>query len=139
MRITTPLEKLLNSAINVAAVFIIFLPFLIFLDTSLFKKIIFIVLFLLYKLVIIFFNGNRSLGMIITKTYWKREYPLKNQLLHALLYTLSLSTLLFWIFFPFDLFLANMLLIQLPSIILTGTTFHRYISGNMVTVKKEAP
>lgn len=137
MRITTPIEKLLNSAINVIIVFIIFLPFLFFLESSIItKKILFIILFFLYKLIIIFFNGNRSIGMMITRTYWKKKYPLKNQLLHAVLYTLSFSTLLFWIFFPFDLFLINMLLIQLPSVILTGTTFHGYISGKMMTIKR---
>ena len=138
MRITTPLEKLLNSAINVMVVFIFFLlPFPIILDFTLFlKKFIFICLFFLYKLIVIFFNGNRSVGMMITQTYWKKKYPIANQLIHAALYTLSFSTLLFWIFFPFDLFLINMLFIQLPSIILTGTTFHGYLAGNMTTVKK---
>lgn len=140
MRITSPLEKLLNSTINVIVIFIIFLPFLIFLNISLFsKKFVFIVLFFIYKLAIIFFNENRSIGMIITNTYWKKTYPLKNQLLHAVLYTLSFSTLLFSIFFPFDIFLINILLIQLPSIIITGTTFHGYIAGKMMTVKKPNP
>ncbi len=137
MRVTTPPEKLLNSAVNILVVFIILLPFLLFLEASIFtKKFLFISLFFLYKLTIIFFNGNRSLGMMITKTYWKKKYPLKNKILHAVLYTLSFSTLLFWVFFPFDLFLVNMLLIQLPSVILTGTTFHAYLSGKMMTVKK---
>lgn len=136
MHPTKPLEKLLNSAINAALVFIIFSPFLFSDLNSTFKKLIFISLFLLYKFIIVIFNNNRSVGMIITKTYWKEKYPLKNQIFHAILYTVSFSTLLFWVYFPFDLFLINMLLLQLPTIILKGTTFHGYLAGNMLTVKK---
>ena len=74
--------------------------------------------------------------MMILNIHWKEKYPLKNQLIHSVLYTASFSTLLFWVWFPLDLFLINMLLLQLPTILLTGTTFHGYLSGNMVTVKK---
>lgn len=136
MRPTTALEKGLTSLINVIVVSLFFLPF-IFLNLSILtKKLIFIFLFFLYTVLCYFLNNGRSIGMVITKTYWKEDYPLKNQLIHKILYTASFSTLLFWIYFPFDLFLLNILFIQLPSIFLTGTTFHGYLAGKITTVKK---
>ena len=136
MRPTTFLEKGLNSFISVAVLFILFIPILS-LDISLLsKKLIFILFLFVYQIAIIVFNENISIGMIITKTSWKNNYPLHNQFVHAILYTASFSTLLFWIYFPFDLFLINMLFIQLPSILLTGATLHGYLSGKMTTVKK---
>lgn len=138
MRKVSSIIKLTNSIINVIFVFIIFIPFLFFINNLLYKKLIFILMFFIYKLVFLFFNDNRTIGMMITKTYWKKEYPLRNQLIHAVLYTLSFSTLLFWIFFPFDLFLENILLFQLPSMKLTGMTLHEYLSGKMEGVKKSS-
>lgn len=135
MRETTAFEKLLSSIINILCVLIFSLPFL-FLDINHnIKKSIIIIMFLLYKIIIIFFNKNRSIGMMITETRWKEPYPLKNQIIHAILYTLSFSTLLFWIFFPFDLFFMNMLFVQAPTLQLKGTTFHGYFAGDMRTVK----
>ena len=134
---TTAWEKLLNSAVNVGIVLILFLPLWLWLDTTItVKKMALIALFFTLKLGILFFNQNRSLGMMLTKTYWKEKYPLRHQLIQAVLYTLSFSTLLWWVYFPFDLFLANMLLIQLPTVLRTGTTFHGYVAGRMVTVKR---
>ena len=136
MHPTNFLEKALNSLISVVAAFILFLPILLLFDMELlFKKLIFILFLFIYQIIIILFNKNISLGMIITKTRWKEEYPLLNQFIHAVLYTLSFSTLLFWIYFPFDLFLVNILLIQLPSILLTGSTLHGYLAGKMTTIK----
>ena len=135
-RPTTALEKLLNSAINVALAFVIVLPLWLLVDSSfMVKRILFLMLFLLLKLTVLFFHENRSPGMIITKTYWKEKYPLRNQLLHAVLYMLSFSTVLFWVYFPFDLLLINILLIQLPTVLKTGTTAHGYLAGKMFTVK----
>ena len=93
-------------------------------------------MFFLYKLVFVIFNNNRTLGMIITKTYWQEEYSLKKQLLHSVLYTASFSTLLFWVYFPFDLFIANILILQIPTILLKNMTFHEYLSGGMKAIKK---
>ncbi len=73
--------------------------------------------------------------MTIVGTYWAKDYPLKNQLIWLSLYTLSFSTLLFWVFFPFDLFLINMLCLQLPMILIKKTTLHGFLSGQMVTIK----
>ena len=78
--------------------------------------------------------ANKAM-QVVRREEWKEEYPLLNQFIHAVLYTLSFSTLLFWIYFPFDLFLVNILLIQLPSILLTGSTLHGYLAGKMTTIK----
>ncbi len=137
MRRVNVFEKLMASVVNVIIVSIVFLPFLVFFELSLLlKKLIFVSLFLLYKLFFIFVNKNRTVGMIVMRTHWKRKYLLKKQILHAVLYTLSFSTLLFWIVFPFDLFLVNMLLLQLPSMKLTGMTLHEFLSGKMEGVKR---
>ncbi|MBI2148143.1 hypothetical protein HYU23_00535 [Candidatus Woesearchaeota archaeon] len=136
MRNTTLFEKGLSSFINVVFVSIFFLPFLFIDIPFLIKKFIFIFLFLLYKLILIYFLENKSIGMILIGSYWKENYPLKNQFIHAVFYTISFSTLLFWIYFPFDLFLFNMLFIQIPMILYKGTTMHGYLAGKMVTVKK---
>ena len=69
--------------------------------------------------------------MIILGIKWKEEYPLKQQIIYVLLYTLSFSTVVIWIYFPFDLLFFNLLFIQLPTVILTGSTLHGYLSGRM--------
>ncbi len=135
-RSTNFLEKGINSLINVIAVFILFLVFVLLFDVTVReKKLIFILLLLVYQIAIILFNKNVSLGMTITKTRWKKEYSLYNQFIHAALYTASFSTLLFWVYFPFDLFLFNILFLQIPTILLTGSTLHGYLAGKMTTVK----
>ena len=134
MQDTSIIEKLVPSIINVAIVLLISSPILILKSSVLEKKLIIIGLFFLYGLIFIFFNNGRDLGMILFKTYWKEHYPLIQMLIYNFLYTLSFSTLFFWKFFPFDIFLFNMLVLQLPIILLTGTTLHGFLSGGMTTV-----
>jgi hypothetical protein len=74
--------------------------------------------------------------MIILNISWKEEYPLKQQIIYTFLYSLSFSTIVIWIFFPFDLLLFNLLCIQLPTVLLTGTTLHGYLSGKMSGYKE---
>lgn len=137
MRKTYWYEKFYSSIINVGIVFIVFIPFY-FLPVSLFsKKLILLSLFFFYNTgFIILEKNNRCLGMIITGKYWKKKYPFKQRLLYVVLYTLSYGTIFFYIFFPFDLLIFNLLVLQLPTILIKKTTFHGYLSGNMVTVKK---
>jgi len=135
MRETNIFEKILASIINIIIVFIIFLPFLFIVLDNTSKKLILISLFFVYSRIFSFLNKGRDLGMIAIGTYWKEEYPLWNQLIYSILYTASFATLFFWIYFPFDLFLFNMIILQLPCILLTGTTLHGYLSGKMITVK----
>ena len=136
MRLTTPFEKACNSLINILFVVVLSFPFWYTSFTLTIKKLIILLIFFLCKLIFIFFNKNRSLGMMLTNTEWKQRYPLNQQIFHALLYTSSFSTLLFWIYFPFDLFLLNMFFLQIPTLYFKKTTFHGYLAGNMVTIKK---
>jgi len=136
MRKTNIHEKIYASIINVIIVFVIFLPFYFLISNLLFKKFIFISLFFIYSFIFAVYYNGRDFGMMIAKTHWKEKYPLKNHIIYSALYTLSFSTLFFWIIFPFDLFLLNMLIIQLPCILITKTTFHGYLSGKMTTIKR---
>ena len=81
------------------------------------------------------FRRYRLLGMLALNSHWKTDYPIPSQLIHALLYSASFSTLLFWVWFPGDLLLLNLLCLQLPSVLATGTTLHGLLAGNMVDVK----
>lgn len=136
MRKTSILQKFAASVINATVVLLAFLPFYIYIENILYKKLILIGLFLLYNLIFLAFNNSRCLGMILMETYYDKRYPKINQLLYILLYTASFSTLLFWFYFPFDLFLLNVVILQIPTILINGTTIHGYISGNIKTVTK---
>jgi hypothetical protein len=137
-RDTNILEKLIPSIINLFIIlFLSLIVIYIFnIENTILRKIIFISIMFLYNLCISVFNKNRCIGMIIMNTYWDKEYSLTNRILYALLYTLSFSTLLFYIYFPYDLLLFNLLLIQLPFILTKHTTAHGYLSGNMKSIKK---
>jgi len=135
MNKTSALEKLLMSAINAIAVIFISIPFLILVESVFYKKIIVISVFFLFNLFFLVFNKNRCLGMILRKANYCKKHSTKENLVYITLYTLSFSTLFFWIMFPFDLFLINMLLIQLPFIYKTGTTFQGFMSGKLTTIK----
>ncbi|KKU15575.1 hypothetical protein A3I34_02570 [Candidatus Jorgensenbacteria bacterium RIFCSPLOWO2_02_FULL_45_12] len=135
MRETNIVEKFLASVINVAVVGIVFFPFIFSDVSSLIKKLILIVIFLLYNLLVLIFNKNRCIGMVCLRTRWKENYPFVNQAIYILLYTLSFSTLLFHVYFLFDLFLLNMIFLQLPMVVLKKNTLHGYLSGKMITVK----
>jgi hypothetical protein len=128
---TNAIQKLSVSIINTFFVVLLSLPFYLICDFTTTYKIILVLLFFLYNLSFIFLTKNRCLGMIILNIQWKKEYPIKNQLIYVFLYTLSFSTIVIWIFFPFDLLLFNLLLIQLPCVLITGTTLHGYLSGKM--------
>jgi len=128
---TNALQKLSVSIINVFFVLLLSVPFYIHYGFNVQYKVILVVIFLFYNLVFILTTRNRCLGMIILNIHWKENYPLKNQIIYAFLYTLSFSTAVIWIFFPFDLLLVNLLLIQLPFVLKTGTTAHGYFSGKM--------
>jgi len=133
---TTIFKKLFASLINVVVVFIIALPFLFWMGWGWPWRLLIIGLFFSYNLGALIFNNNRCLGMVIAKTKWAKEYSKSQHLLWIVLYTLSFATLFIWIRWPFDLFLINMLILQLPSVLITGTTLHGLLSGKMETVKQ---
>jgi hypothetical protein len=133
---TNALQKLSVSIINTIFVVILSLPFYFIFGFTNTYKIILVLIFFLYNLSFIFLTKNRCLGMIILNINWKEEYPIKQQILYVFLYSISFSTIVIWIFFPFDLLLFNLLFIQLPMVLLTGTTLHGYLSGKMSGYKK---
>ncbi len=134
MRESKAYEKLLMSTINAIVVLILYLPFhFIYSDWTL-RKIILILLFFLYNLFVLVFNKNRCVGMIVFRSYYDGEVVFWKHLLYNVLYTLSFASLLFWVFFPFDVFLVNIFLIQLPVVLKTGTTLHGYLSGGIKTM-----
>jgi hypothetical protein len=126
-------DKLFASIINVAFVVTFLVPLNYLLNIN--WKILLIGIFFLYNLYFLIFNKNRCLGMVLLGFRWKRDYKLYNHLIFIVLYTLSFSTLLFHIFFPFDIFLINMFLFQLPMVLKHKTTLHGYLSGKMVGMK----
>ncbi len=135
MKPTNVWNKLLPSILNVVLVFAISLPVLYFFSFFIWK-VSFILLFFVIHLVFLIFNKGRGFGMVICKTYWEKDLNFSNGLLYLIFYTLSFTTILFYIWFPFDLLLINLLLVQLPMILNTGRTLHGYIAGSAVTVKK---
>lgn len=126
------IKKLSVSIVNVFVVVILTLPFLGLFGFDLRYRITVGVAFLVYQLIIALTPSKRSLGMIVMKSYWSKKYSLVNHLTFAVLYSMSFATALFWIKFPFDLLLFNLLLIQLPMVLKTGYTVHGYLSGRMV-------
>lgn len=129
---TSAWQKLLVSIINTGFVGILSIPFYILFGFNFEYRLILVLIFLGYQIAILLFPGKRSIGAIITHTVWNKEYPLKNHIIYAFLYTLSFATLVTWMVFPFDLLLINLLLIQLPFVWRTGYTLHGYLSGKMV-------
>ena len=66
---------------------------------------------------------------------WAKDYPIKNHIIFALLYSLSFATAVTWIVFPFDVLLVNLLCIQLPMVLKTGYTLHGYLAGKMYGIR----
>ena len=135
-RATNISEKIIPSAINVLVVFTISSPFIFLWGFGLSWKLAIIAIFFVYNLVFALFNDNRCPGMIVAKTYWQKDFILSQKLVYTVIYTLSFSTIFFWLFFPFDLLLANLLLVQLPMVLAKDTTLHAYLSGNNKTIKQ---
>jgi hypothetical protein len=128
---TNAIQKLSVSILNTLFVAILSIPFYFLYGFSTTYRILLVLIFFLYNLSFVFLTKNRCLGMILLGIKWKEEYTLKQQLIYIFLYSLSFSTIVIWVFFPFDLLLSNLLFIQLPTVLLTGTTLHGYLSGKM--------
>lgn len=138
-RPTNIYEKLVPSLINAVVVLVISLPFFLLWGHGLKWKMAVIAIFFVYNLGFAIFNKNRCLGMIIAKTSWQKEFNLIQKLVYTVLYTLSFSTIFFWIVFPFDLLLVNLLILQLPLVLLRQTTLHAFLSGKNKTVRSQQP
>jgi len=136
MRDTNLLEKVVPSIINVGITFLISVPFLLYFGLSFEWKICVILIFYIVQI----FDTHETFsfqcfGMRVFGTVWERRYSRFQRNIYSILYTASFSTLFFYIYVPFDLFIFNMLLLQLPSVLITGTTLHGLLSGNMRTKK----
>jgi len=132
---TTLPEKIIPSIINAGAVIILATPFLFARPNFMAWRFILIAVFFSYTLFFLIFFKNRCLGMMIMHTYWDTNYKFTQHLTYDVLYSLSFASLIIWLWFPFDLFIINMLLFQLPILILKKTTLHGLISGNLKTIK----
>jgi hypothetical protein len=128
---TNALDKLLVSIINFAIVAIPTVPFW-FIGHW---RVALVGFFLAYQIIIAFTKTGRSVGMRLLKIRWAKDYPLKERLIFAILYTASFATVVVWLFFPFDLLVFNLLFIQLPMVLATGYTLHGFLSGRMYGVK----
>jgi hypothetical protein len=134
-RLTSPVEKLLISAVNAVVPLLLAAPFLLTGLTLQQIKWILVALFFAENIEAMVFHAYRLPGMYLLGSRWKKSYPISRQLIHATLYSASFSTLLFWVWFPGDLLLLNLLCLQLPCVLATGTTLHGFLAGNMVDIK----
>lgn len=73
--------------------------------------------------------------MIIIKTKYERDKSFLELLIYVIFYTISFASILFYIWIPFDLLLVNLVIIQLPIILVKETTFHGFIAGNIRTLR----
>lgn len=135
MKNTNIFYKSLPSIINIALTFILSIPLLVYFGFGSNYKISWAMIFLLYNLVFELFFYKRDPGMIFVGTFYEHQRTTLQKILYVILYTLSFSTLLFYIWVPFDLFLINILFIQLPCVLITKNTFHGFLAGNVKTVK----
>ncbi len=131
---TKPLEKFGSSFINAIITLGLSVPFLIYLGPTMYWRISVIVIFALYETYMFVFLKDRCFGMKIMDTYWRSHYTFWQHVRFNIFYTMSFATIMFYIWFPLDLLLINLLFIQLPMSLITGTTLHGYLSG-MHTVK----
>jgi len=134
MRSTSIWEKALASAVNTIITLIVSLPFFLIWGFGSKWKLSVLIIFFLVEFLFSIFGKNKDLGMRVVGSKWRGRHSIIQYFLYNIFYTMSFSTLFFSVWFPLDLFLINILLIQLPCILATGTTFHGYISG-LETIK----
>jgi len=134
MRDTSVWEKLIPSLINASTALILSIPFYLYWGLNIKWKLIAILIFYIMQVLDTHENIKfRCFGMRIFGTVWEKNYSRLQRNVYSILYTLNFSTLFFHIYFPFDLFLANMLLLQLPSVLISKTTFHGLLAGGLRT------
>ena len=122
------------NAMIIIGIGIVFAPF-----QPLPPKIFMIILFVVYNLGCLLLNKNRDLGMAMVGAYWKENYNRAQQLFYIILYTLSFTSIFFHLFFPFDLLLFNIVLLQVPSLFYGGMYFPNLLAGKMEIVTTKLP
>lgn len=134
MRNTTAFEKLAASLLNAALALIISLPVFLYLGIGLWWKLATIAIFYIIQVLDTHERiGFRCFGMRLIGTTWAGKYSRTQRNVYSVLYTLSFSTVFFHVYIPFDLLVFNLLLIQLPCVLITGTTLHGFLAGGMRT------
>ena len=121
-------KKALASAVNVSIVFGITSPIYFFFGIETWR-ISYLILFFGYSLV----WRERCLGQRVARTY--QDQPTSPA--YAALYTASTATLIFWVFVPLDLALANGLFLQLPCLMIWGNTPHGLIARRRTVTETE--
>lgn len=129
MRPTTILEKSLSSVINAGIALAISAPVYFFVHDAVWWKLSAIAAFY-------FVARYLNVSMRAVGSRWEQEYTKTQLEVWLAAYTASFATLFFWVFFPFDLFVANVVLLQVPTILLTGTTFHGFLAGGVRSVRR---
>lgn len=129
IRPTTALEKIAASLINAVFAFGLATPFLIMWGPTLSWKLSVVVLFALYEAFVFLVFKDRCFGMQILNMYHKYRFRKRDHILYCIFYALSFSTCLIYIHFPLDLLLVNIFFVQLPVVLMTGTTLHGWLSG----------
>jgi hypothetical protein len=135
MKTTNIFEKLFSSITNIAFTFVLSIPFLLIYGDTTKWKITWVGIFFLYNCIFEFVY-NRCLGMMFSGTYYEKEKTGSQKIIYVSLYSISFSTILFYIWFPFDILILNLILIQLPFVLITGNTFHGFVSGKIKTIRK---
>lgn len=133
-RSTKIIEKLFVSLINVLITGAMVIPFAIVFGLGITLWLIWATLFFLLNLVFEF-RFDRCPGMLVLRIHYNHRRNIAQKLLYCVFYTISFSTIFVWAWFPFDIFLANMILLQLPMVLKTGTTLHGFLAGKLVTMK----
>ena len=77
--------------------------------------------------------SRRCLGQRVARTYQSNP----TSVAYAALYTASTATLLFWIWVPLDLAIANGLLLQLPCLAIWGNTPHGILARRRTMTEAE--
>lgn len=134
MKKTTAVEKLITSLVNASIITVLSMPLIFILDFNAWRWSV-VGLFFLYHMTFVVTESRGCLGMRVIGTFYSEKFQTNQYILYSILYTMSFATLFWWVLFPFDVFLVNMLLIQLPTILITGTTLHGFVSGKIITVR----
>jgi hypothetical protein len=121
-------KKATASAVNVGIVFTTTSPIYYFLGVEVWR-ICCIALFFGYNLLL----RRRCLGQRIAHTYQNEP----TSFAYAALYTASTATLLFWVWMPLDIALANGLCLQLPCLMIFGNTPHGLLARRKTMTEHE--
>ena len=122
---------------NATVAIAISLPVLYFFDFEIEWKLSAIIIFYLIQVADTHEHIDfRCLGMRIFGTVWAEKYSRFQRNVYSILYTLSFSTLFFYVIFPLDIFLFNIFVLQLPTILISGTTLHGLLAGGLRSKKR---